>query len=128
MTRKAEYEKVGMRVNWKLRGLGFLYSRNNMILAARVHSSGDSVHIFNVLPQNNNESSSSSPLIRRKDDCDKLTLWVRVYGPEIFAGSAQTVPATEFSDCYWKFDFEVRLFRETLQKRRRSAYYVSHSA
>jgi hypothetical protein len=90
-----------MGLNWRLRGIGFLYTQKQMLLAAQVHPSGKSVHVFDVL------STDDEARIPR-DDCDKLSLWVRVYGPEVYAGTAQTVPATETSDCFWKFDFEVR--------------------
>lgn len=87
-------------MNWKLRGIGLMYTKLNMILAAHVVNNR-SVRIVNVW--SSNETSHSPP----RDDCDKLTVWVRVYGPEIFAGNAQTVPATAAADCSWEFDFEV---------------------
>jgi hypothetical protein len=103
MLRKQEYDDSGIGVNWKLRGIGYLYTRQNMVLAAQVHPGGRSVHIYDVLSSLNGTTARAP-----RDDCDKLSLWVRVYGPEIYAGSAQAVPATETSDCFWKFDFEVR--------------------
>jgi hypothetical protein len=100
MSRKQEYDEVGMGVNWKLRGVGFLYTMKDVVLAAEVSPGGNAVYVYNVMPRSN---ATTSP----RDDCDKLSLWVRVYGPDVFAGSPVAVPATETTDCYWKFDFEV---------------------
>jgi hypothetical protein len=103
MSRKKEYDEAGMGMNWKLRGVGFLYTAKDTVLAAEVAASGNAVHVYHVMPRRN---ATTAP----RDDCDKFSLWVRVYGPEIFAGSPVAVPATETTDCYWKFDFEVMLF------------------
>ena len=50
---------------------------------------------------------------RRRTDCHLLTIWVRVNGPEIFAGTAQAVQpddadATQKS-CFWKFTMDLQV-------------------
>jgi hypothetical protein len=166
-------------VNWKFRGVGYMYTKLRMVLAARVvvavavaaaapppgaepdnvPPTRTTVQIFNVYDtpfseelvngtsSGGNTSSATGTRIetetsrakgdvhnnnnntnnngggggggggdgearrgtRRRDDCDRLTLWVRAYGPEIFAGTAKAVPATDSDDCYWTFDFLVRV-------------------
>lgn len=102
-----------------------MYTKLQMVLAARVFAiengvdkSTHSVHIFNVFSPRNeqalrNETTSLHSQVeqdvgRKRNDCHKLTIWVRVYGPEIFAGAAKAVPATDSADCFWAFDFAVR--------------------
>jgi hypothetical protein len=104
LSRQKAYNDSGIGVNWKLRGNGYLYTHKKLVLAAQVPPGGKSVHIYDVLSALNGTSAARTP----RDDCEKLTMWVRVYGPEIYAGSAEAVPATETSDCFWKYDFEVR--------------------
>jgi hypothetical protein len=115
MSRKDQYDREGVGVNWKLRGVGFLYEKRNVVLAARVVNAS-SVVIFNALTRARAAQAASGTKIggggmrgigSLRDDCDELTVWVRVYGPEIFAGSARAVPATEASDCSWRFNFTV---------------------
>ena len=115
MSRKDQYDREGVGVNWKLRGVGFLYEKRNLVLAARVVNAS-SVFIFNALTRGRAAQAASGTKIggggmrgigRPRDDCDELTVWVRVYGPEIFAGSACAVPAAEASDCSWSFNFRV---------------------
>ena len=91
-----------------------------MVLAAHVADTNDSVRIRSYsIPlatggggEEGVTSGPRGPTMPRqravRGDCDKFTLWVRVFGPEIFAGSAVAVPATNHTDCYWRFDFQVR--------------------
>jgi hypothetical protein len=87
-----------------------------MILAAQIVDTKDSVLIRSyAIPfaaDRGGEGEHGQKFQRQsaaaRSDCDKFTLWVRVFGPEIFAGSAVAVPATNRTDCYWKFDFQVR--------------------
>jgi hypothetical protein len=87
-----------------------------MVLAANVADTRDSIHIrsYSVPIATGNagegggEQGHKSQQPNPRSDCDKFTLWVRVFGPEIVAGSAVAVPATNDTDCYWKFDFQVR--------------------
>mmetsp|Transcript_15697 Transcript_15697/g.44010 ORF Transcript_15697/g.44010 Transcript_15697/m.44010 type:complete len:869 (+) Transcript_15697:70-2676(+) len=44
---------------------------------------------------------------RFRNDCHRLTLWVRVKGPEIFSGMAAVVNATDTKTCYWEFPFHL---------------------
>lgn len=106
LQRQQAYESVGMGSLWKMRGLGYLYTNRDIVLAG-------------VLPPTN--STSVGPLSIRivnahpkatmaKDDCDKLTIWVRVAGPEIFAGSATARPFPSIdSSCYWTFDVNIEV-------------------
>lgn len=129
LSRRREYEENGRGINWKFRGVGYLYTKLQMVLAARVFilsengvdRSTHSVHIFNVYsPRREHARLYDTTSFRskedgehgvdgRRNDCHKLTIWTRGFGPEIFAGSAKAVPATESADCYWAFDFAVRI-------------------
>jgi hypothetical protein len=152
VSRRREYERNGIGVNWKFRGVGYLHSKLQVVLAAKVVPAETaqreaesrprgrppppthSVRIYNVYsappPGNNGRIPEQSPRVgmdddgpswqqggsddrrgrrrRPRDDCHKLTVWVRAHGPEIFAGSAEAVPATDSADCHWKFDVAVR--------------------
>jgi hypothetical protein len=155
LSRRREYEARGIGVNWKIRGVGYLYAKQEVVLAARVVTRVEpsdpsrerrrrrtsaaeglsapppppkptpthSVYIYNVYEDDVDDDVDEADgrasfrhgglnrLRRRlnpRDDCHKLTVWVRAYGPEIIAGSAAAVPATGVADCHWRFDFAVR--------------------
>jgi len=102
---------------WKLRGLGYLYSMHQILLAAELRhsaplasrpgessswSSSHVVRIENVYP----DVDSSNP----RTDCHLLTIWVRVNGPELFAGNAPAIqPENATQSCYWEFDFDLQV-------------------
>jgi hypothetical protein len=102
LSRRAAFENVGMRRNWRLRGLGYLYTQHKVILTAtlpeRPTVGQNTVVIHNVHPES-----------EMRNDCNLFTIWVRVRGPEIVAGSAQAVEATNEKSCYWKFNFELQV-------------------
>jgi len=106
--RRDEYHKQGLDYRWKLRGNGYLYTVHHLILLAQ-------------LPSNNNNNIDGSPIVgttqkvtihnvsnKTVTDCDKYTIWVRVNGPEIFAGAAEAVMSMEGDSCFWEFDFELQ--------------------
>lgn len=83
---------------WELRGLGYLFHSLHWLLVGERLASNKIV-IRDVL--------QVAPTI----ECDKLTLWVRVAGPEVFAGQARAVlpqNKNEQESCYWEFDFDLR--------------------
>ena len=76
------FEDTNFKDTWRLRGMGYVYTRHEVIFAAVVppepiQPGRNVIQIFNTLP---------TPI-----NCSKWTIWVRVAGPEIFAGSAQAV-------------------------------------
>jgi len=106
LERQAAYYNDTIRENstitWPHRGIGYVYHRHKLLLAAIRPSKLEIgqrqvIQIFNTL-------SDTSP------ECDKWTLWVRVAGPEIFAGSAMSVPSTRFpgQQCHWEFPFTLQ--------------------
>jgi hypothetical protein len=91
---------------WRMRGIGYMYHRHQIMLAAILPESPigqgrQVVKVFNTLQE-------SQP------ECDKWTIWVRVAGPEIFAGSALAVNSTEFpgQSCHWEFPFDLQVSGE----------------
>lgn len=100
---------------WQLRHLGYLYEEHQQLLVALVPSNGEPileasrqvVRIYNVW---NNKSNGSIGNLPPKRDCEKLVMWVRVNGPELFAGSAVPVPGSNGSqDCHWEFAFDLQV-------------------
>jgi hypothetical protein len=90
---------------WKLRGHGYLFTYQNIVLAAEVpqhpvKKGPNVVKLWNVHKQTASTFQS----------CHLLTLWVRVNGPEIFAGSPRVVqPDTGQAACHWEFEFDVHV-------------------
>jgi hypothetical protein len=106
MERKQAYEEYedGKGATWRFRGLGYLYIFHNLILAAIVPSQPLMAGRTHSIQIHNAHPNVTEPL----HDCEKFTLWVRVRGPEIFAGSARAVPSTSAQSCYWLFDFDLQ--------------------
>ena len=99
-SRREEYHEKGLDYRWKLRGVGYLYTTHNLILLAQlpkdtVVGTTQNVTIHNV----SNETFT---------ECNKLTIWVRANGPEIFAGAAQAVQSTDDGSCFWSFSFDLQ--------------------
>lgn len=93
--RETVYANQGMRRHWTMRGVGWLYTEFGVVLTATVlplETSRNAVHIYNV----GNATEAFH--------CEKLTIWVRVAGPEIFAGSAIVIQDSN-STCHWEFPF-----------------------
>ena len=102
-SRRKAYELANATQTWSMRGLGYLFLKHQIVLEAFLPQPIDAgqaeVTIRNVY----------DPSVIRKD-CDKLTIWVRVNGPEIFAGSALAVfPQGNKSSCFWKFPFDLKV-------------------
>jgi hypothetical protein len=119
LARRQAYADAGDLERWPFRGLGYLYTRKGMVLQATLagaeSGSGSDV------------SHSSSPRLLqpgrnvveihdvnqklRGDECELLVLWVRVNGPEIFAGSSRAIQGAETDDapCHWEFPFDLRV-------------------
>ena len=116
--RKHAYIEQGRLLShWKLRGIGHLYSRRNILLAASIPqeittstkggASSRTIRIDNVLPELVEKDYKPPPTTT--NDCSLLTIWVRVNGPEIFAGSAVAVLDESSSKCHWEFAFDLRV-------------------
>jgi hypothetical protein len=114
--RRNAYEEKGMLQRWHMRGVGYLYRHWDMILLAELPTEPkvgrNVVTIRNVHP-----SVSSN---NTRNDCYLWTLYVRVNGPEIFAGSAIAINATATATqstsspltdigCYWEFPFNLSI-------------------
>ena len=100
--RRQVYEAQGLYREWKLRGIGYLYSKLQMVLFAEVPAhpqpGHNTIRIVNIHP-------NSSTVGRT--DCDLLTIWVRVNGPEILAGQAQAVSDNTTGVCHWEYPFDL---------------------
>jgi hypothetical protein len=115
IARRQAHADAGDLERWKFRGLGYLYTHKGMVLQASLGGSNDTTTI-----------SDGSPLLKSgrnvveihdvnqkldRDECELLVMWVRVNGPEIFAGAAQViVQGGEGNDktagpCHWEFPF-----------------------
>jgi hypothetical protein len=102
--RRKLYEEKGLSRRWKMRGIGYLYSHRNMVLKA-ANVPAEPVQGRNVIVIENVHQNAA--LVR--DDCSLLTIWVRVDGPEIFAGMAKAVqPDGANSSCYWEFSYDLQ--------------------
>lgn len=102
--RKSAYNTLQLDYRWQLRGVGYLYTTLRMVLLATLAPSNPFVGrkqrivIQNVFNQTYTQT-----------ECEKLTLWVRVNGPEIFAGAAQAVQPTSGTSCYWTFEYDLNV-------------------
>lgn len=130
--RETVYHRANLDYRWKLRGLGYLFHTHKLVLIAQLLSgttneNGEiivpkdystraskmrkpTIVIRNVYPQDSLEPASSAAF----DQCDKLSIWVRVAGPEIFAGLATATKSNGDDNtiknndpCYWTFPFEL---------------------
>jgi hypothetical protein len=99
-TRRQVYHDKKLLKTWKMRGVGWAFTKNNIILAAQLPHNPkpgrNVIKVFNVL----NTTTV---------DCDKYDIWVRADGPEIFAGSAQAVlPEDPSQSCHWELPFDLQ--------------------
>ena len=103
LERKEMYKKSNRSYSWPLRGIGYLFERQNVVLVGEIMAKKGK---YNVQIHN----------IKDPIDCSDLLLWVRVNGPEIFAGHA--VPVYEqnrfrigtrrhIRECHWEFNFDA---------------------
>jgi hypothetical protein len=100
-SRRQVYIGKEMLKTWKMRGVGWALTKKNIILAAQpLHNpklGQNVIQVFNVL-QNTTTVG-----------CDKYDIWVRVYGPEIFAASARAVfPEDPSQSCHWELPFDLQ--------------------
>ena len=79
-----------MNAPFSMRGVGWLYEHHGVVLTAILRTT--SVDIFNV---------------GRKFPCEKLTIWVRVAGPEVHAGKAKSIEHND-SSCHWSFAINLQ--------------------
>ena len=98
--RRQVYHGKNLLKTWKMRGVGWAFTKKNMILAAQLPQNPkpgrNVIEVFNVL----NTTTV---------DCDKYDIWVRADGPEIFAGSAQAVfPKDPSQSCHWELPFDLQ--------------------
>ena len=100
---RAAYEKSKRLPQWQFRGNGYLKEHQNMVLTT-------------VLPQSPMKPGKKVVKIydvnmATRDDCSNLNIWVRVNGPEIFAGSAKAVDsgASTSEGCHWEFSFDMEV-------------------
>jgi hypothetical protein len=90
------YQDVGDAARWKYRGVGYLYWTHGLILAASYDPTTKVIAIRNIA-----QSSATAAV-----DCHLFTLWVRMAGPEIFAGAPTAVndnDGSSSSSCHWQF-------------------------
>mmetsp|Transcript_15140 Transcript_15140/g.31211 ORF Transcript_15140/g.31211 Transcript_15140/m.31211 type:complete len:697 (-) Transcript_15140:1269-3359(-) len=109
-SRKQVYENVGIGRNWHLRGIAYLYEHQQILLAGQYlteqKNGGQTQHyirIDNVYPHRTKTAASDS------SECEKLFMWIRVTGTEIFAGKPRAVPG---QPCHWRFDFDLQIAGE----------------
>jgi hypothetical protein len=118
MHRREYYETRGLLKRWRMRGVGYLYYYWNMILLAtipqeQIQYGRNVVTIQNIMNLNDKRYPTSTYIEKngmRHINCSLWTLYVRVNGPEIFAGSAEavTIPdSTRNNNCYWEFPFNL---------------------
>jgi len=106
MDRKEVYQVQNKSFSWPLRGIGYLHHTHDVVLLGEIATSQarikndvrDVVRIYNV----------KNPI-----DCSKILIWVRVNGPEIFAGHANPVTnkstqTNNATKCYWEFEFDAK--------------------
>jgi hypothetical protein len=101
-SRRQVYQDKSLLKTWKMRGVGWAFTKKNIILAAQLPQNPkpgrNVIEVFNVL-------NTTTPTV----DCDKWDIWVRASGPEIFAGSAQAVlPEDPSQSCYWELPFDLQ--------------------
>ena len=106
--REKAYEKENKSFSWPMRGIGFLYDRHDVVLLGNL-----------VIPQTRSESNVVRIYnVKSPVACSKIDIWVRVNGPEIFAGHANVINTTSdqtanvnthgSGKCYWEFKFDTR--------------------
>ena len=103
LARRNDYHTRGLDYRWKLRGVGYLYSIHDVILLAQLPSQGVAVLGTKQNVTIHNVSNKTGGIT----DCEKYSIWVRVNGPEIFAGEAQAVMSTN-GTCFWIFQFDLQ--------------------
>mmetsp|Transcript_12628 Transcript_12628/g.30585 ORF Transcript_12628/g.30585 Transcript_12628/m.30585 type:complete len:963 (+) Transcript_12628:201-3089(+) len=116
--RRDIYKSQGLGKEWSLRGIGYLYSKHNIALEAYIPTKDQQlkqgrnvIRIVNVHPNRTDSSFSQDEQQKQDNQCELLTIWVRVMGPEIFAGRTQAVnTGLELGGkkCHWEFVFDLQ--------------------
>ena len=119
LQRRQAYQEAGHLARFSFRGIGYLFTHHGLVLEARLRGLEETTtnHDSNVtqlptipLTQTVVEirqvpHKNQVPLVSA--DCDKLYIWVRVAGPEIFAGKAVAVESSsQEKNCHWEFELE----------------------
>jgi len=119
MRRKHAYNVANLQQNWKWRGVGYLYNNQNISLVGEVQlptrtssDAGTGINEPTTIPMGENIIKIWNVHLHASaafDDCHKLTIWIRINGPEIMANRAKPVPSTASPTgaCYWEFPFNV---------------------
>jgi hypothetical protein len=109
LERRNVYEAAGLQYRWKLRGIGYLYHAHGLVLLASLPNAATEILTQDPQPKQvvtiRNVNAATSTFA----ECEKLTLWVRVAGPEIFAGAATAVKDSDTLSCHWNFEFDLRV-------------------
>lgn len=95
--RRQLYQAQNKSQMWRLRGNGYLAHRHGMILEATLPKE---------LKQGENIITIQDILTPSRTNCYQFTLWIRVNGPELFAGKPTPVPTLD--GCHWEFVFDLR--------------------
>lgn len=123
--RSEAYRDAGLSPErFAMRGVGALAARHGAVLVATLP--GGSVEKFSTAEAGTNEvivtnvaglgGDGAFPTagVLTGEDCSLLTIWVRVDGPEIFAGKAKMVPQLvpsndKWQPCQWSFPFDLAI-------------------
>jgi hypothetical protein len=99
------YDAAGDGERWKYRGLGYLYLTHGLVLEATYDPRTKVIVIRNIAQS----AAAAAPPTTTTVDCHLFTLWVRMAGPELFAGKANATndddgsSSAESSSCHWEF-------------------------
>lgn len=120
--RRHAYKEQHFQKEWMLRGIGYLYTHHHIALMAHVpqqhdplvkqaesgdgHSNNNNNSVIRIVNVHPNKTIADD---NNRNYCDLLTIWVRVNGPEIFAGRAQAVRYAKGSSCHWEFPFDLQI-------------------
>jgi hypothetical protein len=88
------YDAAGDGARWKYRGSGYLYWTHGLVLEATYESRTKVIVIRNI----------AQPTATTTVDCHLFTLWVRMAGPELFAGKANATNddvESSSTSCHW---------------------------
>jgi hypothetical protein len=108
------YDAAGDGARWKYRGLGYLYLTHGLVLEATYNTRTKVIVIRNIA---RSAADAATPTTTTNVDCRLFTLWVRMAGPELFAGKANAkndddvgddgspsaAEASSSSSCHWEF-------------------------
>lgn len=109
--RREVYQQANKGYSWPLRGIGYLYEIQGVVLLGELA-------ITPTLTRNTGKNFVRIYNVKNSLDCSKISIWVRVNGPEIFAGHAKVIIHAGNStahtnihyneNCYWEFEFHAK--------------------